>query len=294
MEKNNKLKICRWRSFLFFLLSVYFLSGCSQHTEIDDDMDQRNAIGFSCTTDDAGTRVSETDINNMEYFRVSAVWHRKDVFLMHNQLVEKTNNGWEYSPTLYWPGQDELSFFAYTPAISKGMTKYDIDKSNRKCTIEYTVDTDADKQEDFMVATALDKTSGPVELEFKHALSLVNFEIQSSDGSRRISKIQLVNLKNEGVLTNTPDGAWTWATSDDSPYVSYSIDFKYPVEITDTYKEVGKMLAVLPQAIDDSQILYPFKILITDEAEKTYDFQPTGLIFQMGKRYTFKITLSAT
>lgn len=300
MEKNQKLKICRWRSFLFFLLSVYFLSGCSQHTGIDDDMDQRNAIGFSCTTDDAGTRVSETTKDNMEYFRVSAVWHRKDIFLMSNQFVEKVGNDWQYSPILYWPGQDKLSFFAYTPAISKGVSSYDIDKQSNTCTIHYAVENEKlEEQEDFMVATALNETGGKVALKFKHALSFVKFEARSKDGitAFQITRIKLLQLYNKGTLVGTPnpnDATTTvWEWNEESTLTDFDVNLKYsPTISSSVFEPIASTLAVLPQDLTNNN----FKVVveytkIDGSVPKSDTYTPSLEEFVMGKRYTFNLEL---
>ncbi|NDV59145.1 fimbrillin family protein [Bacteroides sp. 519] len=297
MEKNNKLKICRWRSFLF-ILSVWLLAGCSQHTDTDNDIKQ-NAIGFSCTTDNAGiTRADTTSIENMQYFRVSAIWNKGGsagyVKLMDKQLVEKVDeNTWQYSPILYWPGQDKLSFFAYTPAISNGIDTYSIDGASNTFTINYTVSTDHKKQEDFMVATDLDKTVGPARLEFKHALSFVQFKVGTKAESYQVKKIELVNLRSQGTLTGTSSVLWEWSAQ--ATKTTYSVEMKYdPIVDSSGYTEVGSMLAVLPQTPDndDFVIWVTYDMLSVDPPlKKKQSFYPKDLEFKMGKVYTLNLEL---
>ncbi|MDH6304947.1 hypothetical protein M2459_001684 [Parabacteroides sp. PF5-5] len=97
---------------------------------------------------------------------------------------ESVIGDWTYSPMRYWPSADIIgggvSFFAYSPAssknVSKGLHGFQGDK------LTYTVPNPVTQaqikntaQEDFLLAKTDPKTDGKVELTFAHVLSRVKF-----------------------------------------------------------------------------------------------------------------------
>ncbi|MDH6355361.1 hypothetical protein M2132_001702 [Dysgonomonas sp. PH5-45] len=301
MERNNKLKIGRWAAVLFFL-SVLFFAGCSDEDTATGNGTGTNAIAFDCST--SSLRAAKTTIDDMQYFRVSALWNKGDgvyYSFMDNQLVEKQGNSWVYSPIKYWPGYGSVSFFAYTPAISSGLDVLHIENDINQVSIEYTVSTNHQEQEDFMVATSLDKTANPIQLDFKHALSVVNFQACSNNPGveYRIKKITLVGLCNQGILTgidNEATSIWSWYGQ--SGTRDYTVYQKYPIE-TDgsTYREIGSLM-VLPQPqepdVADFNITVNYDMIEGTSVTTGEDsYTLPDFVFQMGKRYTFYLDLSA-
>lgn len=273
---------------LILLLCAMMLAACSGEDD-NADIATRKAIGFECHT-----KGVKTTANDMQFFRVSAIWAKGDSkyeWFMNNQLVERDGTSWAYSPTRYWPSHGSVSFFAYSPAISSGLQlPFVVSDTDNKVTFDYKVPTDNDSQEDFLVATSLEKTDNPVHLQFEHALASARFWIRSIDAnsSFRINKITLKNLNSTGTLTGTAIAATTsWAWSDISTPDNYSIEQKYPLELqTTTHIDVGSLM-VLPQIISNS-----FEIEITyNNTETTTHTLSSGFEFEMGKKYSFYIDM---
>ncbi|WP_163175486.1 fimbrillin family protein [Bacteroides sp. 51] len=306
---------------VLFLLVVLFFAGCSaEDTDIGNGTNGE-AITFSCSTT-PDMRASETTADNMQYFRVSAIWNKGGVnnyaSFMDNQLVEKQGDGWVYSPTKYWPGYGTVSFFAYSPATSSGMNteSFQINNTDNKVTINYEVNTDYQRQEDFMVATNLDSKSNPTRLNFKHVLSAAKFMVRGNEydndgkvtATFRVKEIKLVNLHSQGILVGTAGeetitgktSNWAWSVLPESTK-TYTVYQKYPIDTPEdeTYIEIGDMI-VLPQE-PKKDIVTPansFKIIITynvvgSSTDKTTEFTlADDFIFEMGRKYTLYLNLN--
>ncbi|MDR1023238.1 MAG: fimbrillin family protein [Prevotellaceae bacterium] len=102
---------------------------------------------------------------------------------MFNQLVEKDNNAWTYSPLKYWPSQHrKVNFFAVapTPVAANGIELITSGSSYIGYP-SFTVTTPAApaQQQDICVASALDRTdttgNGKVPLLFAHTMAKVRF-----------------------------------------------------------------------------------------------------------------------
>ena len=75
---------------------------------------------------------------------------------MYNQLVEKKNGTWQYTPLKYWPNNDsdKISFFAYAPHNATGVTPSNaIQKGYPSFT--YTTPTAEADQVDLLAATPI-------------------------------------------------------------------------------------------------------------------------------------------
>lgn len=293
---NNKSRIYSWGT-IWFLGVVLFFTGCSKENPGMDNETNGNPIAFDCST--SNLRATETTADNMRYFRVSAVWNKGagsyEPF-MDNQLVEKQDGIWVYSPIKHWPNDGTVSFFAYSPATSSGVESFQINDAENKVTIGYKITDNYQEQEDFMVATALTKKESPVRLDFSHVLSRVQFRARSEEAgiAFRIKEIKLTNLYNKGTLTGTATGTtttWTWSES--LPRTNYTVYQKYPFETQDdTYREVGDQM-ILPQTPGStSKISVTYDIVDTSEEKtKEYPFED-NFIFEPGKRYTFFLELT--
>lgn len=297
MQTNNKYGLNTW-GIIIFLLIVLLSSACSDEDFGTDNETGGNAIAFDCST--SNLRASVTTAEDMQYFRVSAVWEKSggnyEPF-MDKQLVEKQNGSWVYSPVKYMPGYGSVSFFAYTPATSSGLKTFHIDNASKRVSIEYAVSTDSQKQEDFMVATCIGEKNNPIQLNFKHALSFVNFRARSSEPgvNFRIKEIQVNDLYRRGIITELNPGensTWKW---DEWLYeTNYAVYQKYPFETQDdNFLEVGDLI-VLPQKPGANfKIIVSYDILGTTPESKTKEYLlDKDFSFEMGKRYTFFLDLN--
>ena len=163
-----------------------------------------------------------------------ATWNastRKPDF-MFNQQVDFDGTDYTYTPLRYWPSNEEntISFWAYYPYSiystdnssalkfyeSDGTTAYSANSTGLP-KIKYTVSTNPNNQYDILFDTFTNQnktydncspTPGTVPLKFRHALSLIQFNISAGGGALpegavvTISTLSLTNVKSEGVCAD--------------------------------------------------------------------------------------------
>lgn len=111
----------RLRKILFFIiLSAWTLTSCEKDTGTET---VNIPIGFSNNVTTA-TRAGDINNDNLTSIGVFASLTHGNFDatvstpnFMYNQLVEKKNGTWQYTPLKYWPNNDsdKISFFAYAP-----------------------------------------------------------------------------------------------------------------------------------------------------------------------------------
>ena len=118
----------RLRKILFFIiLSAWTLTSCEKDTGTET---VNVPIGFSNNVTTA-TRAGDINNDNLTSIGVFASLTHGNFDatvstpnFMYNQLVEKKNGTWQYTPLKYWPNNDsdKISFFAYAPHNATGVT----------------------------------------------------------------------------------------------------------------------------------------------------------------------------
>lgn len=185
-----------------------FLCGCAPDTSVDDSTVR--PIGFSSavlSSEEPHTRGEVlTDIDKMYVFASftgAADWtpatHSFNFF--YDQLVEKKEGAWTYSPTKYWPanGTDKLSFFAYAPAGAKTLlTVSAVNVANP--VISYTLPVKESEKQDFLVASELNRTnvSSPVAFTMRHALTQVKIMAKNADTESTDVSVSALSLAMPG------------------------------------------------------------------------------------------------
>lgn len=237
-NENKKNYNMRKLSLLAAMAAVFTLVSCSNDLELDASQTDAREIGFRSFIDKgSATRSTITDKENMLGFTVTGWWDRtgagniSDALTNANEYMfnafdisrresSSTIGDWTYTPVRYWPSDDIIgggvSFFAYSPAASKSVTKglhnYIGDA------IGYTVPDPlelissnpdvyrAKEQEDFLLARteAMDpKTDGTiVKLNFIHALSRVKFYARTTNTNLTyvIGAVELVGVNKSGKI----------------------------------------------------------------------------------------------
>ncbi len=127
---------------------------------------------------------------------------------MNNVSLEKTSQGWEYSPILYWPSlpQNQLRFYAYAPYSAKldsGELALSCDKGQAP-KLGFTI-TDAKTDLLASVPVQMSRPEGDVSvpLEFNHALGKIQFKFAvSQNGSfSYVKRITLYDVNQSAVFT---------------------------------------------------------------------------------------------
>lgn len=169
--------------------AVLPLASCSDHDPIDNPT--RNLITFNASAPLSGRQVTTTE--DLKDFKV---WAFADGQLyMRDVTVNRTSEGWNYSPSMYWPSDAALNFYSYSPAI---VTETQSDETNPdipgfinggKTDLLYAVN----KGE-----TRGDGNTSPVKINFRHALSQVRFlmrpRVAKAGGQQLSVKVKALDL----------------------------------------------------------------------------------------------------
>lgn len=200
-------------------MTLVLLAACSQDELVSSY--QGREITFSTKIE---TRATETNVDNLEAFKVYADANGYDGMFINGRIARKVQSGLNQyvfdGNSIFWPtGVESIKFWAYGPA---GCTNSENDISiephftpasqyfgnfvpNRSI-IEGGVD-----QKDFVLAYIEQKKSDAngmnVKLTFHHALSNIVVKAKCADASKKVyvKGAWLVNLKKEGVLSFSED-----------------------------------------------------------------------------------------
>lgn len=212
--KNNKLSIYAVAAGAFIALA----SGCTANDEVDTPAENAGrAISFAANTE--YSRSGDITTNNLSTFNVYAYTGGTESpgKLMDNVTVRKTtNNVWTYAPTAYWPAQESVDFYAFSPASWVGT-------ASPLGPVAYH---DYPGTEDIVYAVNTGLTGGAVNpqvvMNFRHALSKVTIKMKSSDSNLKVevSNVVLANIMSKGNFnfpsettssTQTESNVGTWA-----------------------------------------------------------------------------------
>lgn len=179
------------------------LTACSDH---DSDAPSRgNLISFNASAPLSGRVVTTT--NTLQDFKVWAFAEGKPY--MSDVTVDRTSNGWNYSPSMYWPAESSLNFYSYSPAIRTATAS---DDSNPD--IPGFINGGST---DLLYAVNIGETregsvAAPVQINFRHALSQVRFQARprvAQAGQQAIS----VNVKALDLLGTNTVGSFNFPTN---------------------------------------------------------------------------------
>lgn len=177
------------------------------------------------------------------------------------------NTLWNTSKTYYWPGKDQLTFFAVSPSSEFGNLSMDKDGNGPKIidgkatlVFDYTArrysegsnnseesentesyqNRDAELQPDLLIAASTyNKTTaqnGVATLKFSHALSAVKFAVRDVMGGK-IKNIKIKGVHSTGTCRYTPaeedkddditDIPCSWSVADAYETYSQNFDFEF-------------------------------------------------------------------
>ncbi|MDE6089168.1 MAG: fimbrillin family protein [Duncaniella sp.] len=235
------------------------LSSCSDHDS--DAPSSGNIISFNASAPLSGRQVVTT--NSLQDFKVWAFADGKPY--MSDVTVDRTSNGWSYSPTMYWPAETPLNFYSYSPAIR---TATESDSSNPdipgfinggSTDLLYSVN---------IGETRSGSLATPVQINFRHALSQVRFQLRprvAKAGEQALSvNVRALDLlgtntvgsfnfpDNSTTIGNQVTGEWT----DQSTPAEKRIFEGSEMLATDTPKELlstGYIFSI-PQTLPKSDI----------------------------------------
>ena len=194
------------------VMSLLVMAACSQSEVVDvnrnNDVIEFGAIAKSPTR--AETVYSNT--NMPESFTVWATFDGK--ILIDGDVIKKQGSSWvNTTATRYWPAgcsdTKKVTFYAY--ANDQGSFE-GIDPYVGAIFSSFIVNPDVTKQKDFLVATTY-ASSGPVQLEFKHALYQLAYNAKCTNENLRvvIDGVTICNVEdtNSFMLGNSSGIEWS-------------------------------------------------------------------------------------
>ena len=115
-------------------------------------------------------------------------------------------NTFEYTNIIYWPANNKLGFYAYSPYSSgneNGISGFTPPSAATAGIpgFRFTVDNNVDNQVDLLVAKTEGRNGGAVPLAFLHALSRVEVQAHSSGENYRVAimKVELSGINSTGL-----------------------------------------------------------------------------------------------
>ena len=250
----------RLRKILFFIiLSAWTLTSCEKDTGTET---VNVPIGFSNNVTTA-TRAGDINNDNLTSIGVFASLTHGNFDatvstpnFMYNQLVEKKNGTWQYTPLKYWPNNDsdKISFFAYAPHNTTGVTPSNaIQKGYPSFT--YTTPTAEADQVDLLAATPIiNQNGGSVDFKMQHALTKVVFNVKSNDDitGKVITAFSITGAKSGTLAFHVP------ANDDDKGF-----GWTYPSTVTaETFTATTKSLSVPDKSTPEEAMLCTYLSLI--------------------------------
>jgi hypothetical protein len=293
------------------------LTGCAIN-EPNDPEEYKPSSELSFTTDvdvpvKAGTRGTpindEEDMTTMGVFASytgTSDWTAEaPLNKMFNKQLNYSGGEWEYLPGegVQWNAQtvvDRYSFFAYAPYAdtANGITVLGASGDAGIPTLTYTVPEDVTKQPDLMVATKKNvRPSGAkVQLDMKHALTSVGFQIVAEDSGKKLTGISITGVSVSGTVAMDGETiAWgsfgAVTESDFSASLAYDSGKDYYTVPTGTAGSPvagNGYLMMIPQTLTSAAKV---TMSFDGEADRTIDLGTH--MWEAGDKVTYSITLTA-
>lgn len=191
------------KQMLFVAMAAIAMASCSK--DETSGVNQGGAMNFRASLGKTLSRATETTLDNLKGFNVTAIGDGKAYFT--DLAVTNAGGTWTPAQTYYWP-KYELQFFAYAPQDNKGVS---IMPDAQKIT-DYTPAAAAVDQQDLVISynkgtKELNEKTG-VEMNFKHALSQI--KIKAKNSNAKTMKVEIVGVK---VANVSMKGTFTFPTT---------------------------------------------------------------------------------
>lgn len=259
---------------IFGAMAAAALLACSQEQVIE--LNRANdEISFSVVAENQTRAAAVYCANNLlPEFNVAATYTKEGTtqWYFQNDNIEFVDDAWvNQTTTRYWADGGTLDFYA----IYNGtMNMTAIDETPAAPTVDFTPDTDVTKQLDLLyaVTTGKTKSSEAVALNFRHALSQIEFKAKNTNEQLyvEITGVKVGQTPGKGVFTypsvNTDDnfvdhtqtsthsyttGTWTSETPTD-----YAVSFN-TVAVVGNSTPVGLTLSSDKDNVANSMLLIP-------------------------------------
>ncbi len=303
-----------------------------QRSAQENPTETKEEIIFKVKSDN-GSR-SEFEATNMTKFKITAY---EDGFNYYNGMTDEVStsdngNSWTSDCNRYWPSNRPsnwkgLTFYAYAEGSSKNRTS-DANRAvrNLDCTYNipiiknFKVNENVKDQRNLMYAVATENLNREVNLNFKSALSKVNFTVSNENpniSNIEILSIELGGVKGEGnfqfpdyaalagksvVFESDRQGKWIIPEGiQDQSYSLNDINLNIGTAGTSNSGAIQGEMFLIPQKVEEikdgsSSVGGYIKVTVkmtskgssTPKAAKELTF-PVSIDWQEGKTYTYDI-----
>lgn len=264
------------KNLYFVALAVSMLASCANEESVQLSQPSGSAIGFQSFVG----KSTRDDATNANLSSIYVYGGKSDSDFNAVNVTNDGNGNWSYSPLRYWEEGKDYSFAAVAPQVDE--VAYN--KENKTLTInDYSAGDD-----DLIIALTGDFTgqekgnNSNVSLNFKHALSRVQFKFVGDPGTQ-ISNVKLLNVNSVGSVVATYDAAaTTFAWTSSTPQ---TMDVNLTEEIGVKY--------LVPQTIS-AEASMTFTMTTDGEAEQksVKILNSTVTAWEPGKSYNYRVNYS--
>ena len=293
------------KKILLAVTAALAITGCSQNEEFDV-QNQNAEINFT-TTVGKSIRAAEADITTLQtngfklYAYNTGEKEMANVTSLDAATITETlsykDNAWNFTTgPYYWPLNENLQFFGYSPATPTLWTA-----TGQWPTFKYEVQTE---QEDLLAVATLNKKKtasaafGSVQLTFKHILTQINFKLTGKDAGfdYSVTKITISEVYPEGTYTYNGDKG-SWVTGGTTKAYEYAITS--PVKVAEQAEvSLGtgnNSLMLIPQAVTAIQVSVEYSTTLKGDTKSVYSGEKTvtltGSAWGVGQKILYTVTL---
>jgi len=311
--KRMNVKMRRW-SWVVAALLLLVWTGCTDHNlEGREDLKPGKYITVTAEIADMvatyGTPINSasqmTDFGFFCSYTGTNQWNASTHIpnKMYNvKMVRNATTGfWDYAGTpVEWDNAsaaDNYTFFAYAPfatgANGNGLTVLSAATDPGIPQLSYTVPNTVENQPDLMVATArknIHATGHPVNMQMKHALTAIGFEM-SGDGETVVG-IDISGVSTTGKLTMDAAAGISWTNLNSPTNTAFSVGLNggsYVLTSTPTNPlATDGYLMMVPQALTSTAKV---KVTFNDGTNKVMELSSASPVWEAGKRVIYSISL---
>ena len=226
---------------------------------------------------------------------------------MYNvKMIRNSSTGlWDYAGLpVEWDhasAADNYTFFAYAPfekgtgSSGNGITVVSTANDPGIPLLTYTVPNTVENQPDLMVATARKNnhpTGHPVNMQLKHALTAIGFELMGN--GETVVDISISGVSVSGKLAMDAAPAITWTNLDAPSNTEYKVSIAGGSCLLDAtpYNPLAAdgYLMMIPQALTSNAKV---KITFNDGTDKEIELSSASPVWEAGKRVIYKVNLIA-
>lgn len=220
-----------------------------------------------------------------------------DVF--ENVRVYESNGQWVYDDLKQWQNGQTYKFAAYSTNEETQLTEtVGFDYDSHTLTITDFV-SDNDSQRDLLVATTsedLNPDNVPVPFNFKHALAMIKFTLQSSLGDKNpitITDFKVNNISTKSTLNVSENNGTqiSWGAVYETEEFTNSV----VMEAITTTPAVSDEFVIIPQVVSGS-ITVSFSVSVGGVTSTPMPLTATieNPTWKEGKRYNYVATITGT